>query len=166
MSHEDWYCYGADLIAVGDGVISAVHDGVQDNYPVGTIIPLTNETIAGNHVMIKLADRQYAVYGHMIPGSIKVKVGDIVKKGDVLGKLGNTGRSDVPHLHFQISDSTSLFDIEGLPYVFSEFELEAYSEMLWAPRFQDISIMNYQPVIPPKKHYNELIERYMIIRFY
>ena len=61
------------------------------------------------------------MYAHFQPGSIKVKVGDKVKLGQVIALVGNTGNSTEPHLHFQIMDAGSPLAAEGIPYAFSKF---------------------------------------------
>ena len=61
------------------------------------------------------------MYAHLIKGSVLVEVGDKVKKGDVIAKLGNTGNSNAPHLHFQLMDGPSLLSADGLPYVIDSF---------------------------------------------
>jgi murein DD-endopeptidase MepM/ murein hydrolase activator NlpD len=70
----------------------------------------------------------YAFYAHMQPGSVRVKVGDKVTRGQVLGLLGNTGNSTEPHLHFQICSANSDLESEGLPYAFASFELQGKGE--------------------------------------
>lgn len=165
LDNEDWYCYGADLLAVGDGVVSDIKNGIVENNPVGTKIPINMDNVGGNYVIIKLSENRYACYAHIIPGTIKVNIGDNVKKGDVIAKLGNSGNSDCPHLHFQIVDGNSFLSSEGFPYVFSEFEVEANTVLKFGASIQDLRV-EVQPVSPPKKHYNELMERYDIIKFY
>jgi len=64
------------------------------------------------------------MYAHLIKGSLLVGVGDKVKKGDVLAKLGNTGNSNAPHLHFQLMDGPSFLSADGLPYVIDGFTYE------------------------------------------
>ena len=65
-----------------------------------------------------------AFYAHMQPGSLKVEVGDTVKTGQVIGRLGNTGNSDAAHLHFHIMDGPRPLSSNGLPYRFSGFTSE------------------------------------------
>ena len=98
-------------------------DGIPENVPLAAerAVPITLETIGGNYVMQAVGNRQVAYYAHLQPGSIRVKPGDRVRRGQSLGLLGNSGNSDLPHLHFHISDDSSLAS-EGLPYVFDSFE--------------------------------------------
>jgi len=72
-------------------------------------------------VILSLGGNVFAIYAHVQPGSIKVKPGQQVRRGDVLASLGNSGFSYEPHLHFQIADADGLAG-EGLPYVFSGYE--------------------------------------------
>jgi murein DD-endopeptidase len=122
-SNANFYCYGADLLAVADGRVSDVKDGLPDN--VGSYqdraVPITLETIAGNYVMLDLGQGRFALYAHLQPGSLKVKVGDRVKAGQVLGLLGNSGNSDAPHLHFHLVDANVPLGAEGIPYVLDGF---------------------------------------------
>jgi murein DD-endopeptidase MepM/ murein hydrolase activator NlpD len=81
-------------------------------------VRITRETVAGNYIVIDIGNDVYAVYGHLIPMSLKVKVGDKVKKGQVIGLIGNSGNSDCPHLHFHLeSKSNAFFGGEGIPYL-------------------------------------------------
>jgi murein DD-endopeptidase MepM/ murein hydrolase activator NlpD len=80
-------------------------------------VPITSETVAGNHIVLDLGGGRYAFYAHFQPGSLKVKVGDRVTRGQVIGLVGNSGNSTEPHLHFHISDGVSPLGSEGLPYV-------------------------------------------------
>ncbi len=128
-NNADHHAYGADLLAVADGTIEAVTDGVPENVPGQTpAIPITLDTRGGNLVILDIGDGRYVTYAHLIPGSLTVRVGDRVKRGDVLGKLGNSGNSSAPHLHFHVSE---IFDTQnasglngnGLPFVFESFEI-------------------------------------------
>ncbi len=88
--------------------------------PEGLTIP----QIAGNRVIIDMGSGHYAMYAHLAPGSIQVKVGDHVQQGQKLGLLGNTGNSSAPHLHFQVMDRPSSLDDTSLPFVFDRMNLE------------------------------------------
>jgi murein DD-endopeptidase MepM/ murein hydrolase activator NlpD len=122
--NENWYDYGAEVIAVADAVVSAVKDGIPENVPLSgkRAVPITLETIAGNYVFLNLGHDHFALYAHLQPG-IRVKAGDKVRRGQVLGRLGNSGNSDSPHLHFHIVDGNSPLGSEGLPFVFESYEV-------------------------------------------
>jgi murein DD-endopeptidase MepM/ murein hydrolase activator NlpD len=116
-SNKSYRAYGVEAIAVADGVVTEVKDGVQENVPGQPVaVPITLETIAGNHVVLNIG-QGYAFYAHFQPGSLRVKLGDRVKRGQVLGLVGNSGNSSEPHLHFHLSDKGSPLGAEGLPYI-------------------------------------------------
>ncbi|MBL8207092.1 MAG: M23 family metallopeptidase, partial [Blastocatellia bacterium] len=87
-------------------------------------VPRESLFIGGNHVILDLGNGRYAFDTHLQPGSLRVKVGDKVKVGQVLGLVGNSGNSTEPHLHFHLSDANSPLGSEGLPYVFASFEVQ------------------------------------------
>lgn len=126
LKNASYRCYGADALAVADGVVVATKDGIPENIPGvnSRAVPITLETIGGNHVILDLGNDRYAFYAHLQPGSLRVKVGDKVKVGQVLGLVGNSGNSTEPHLHFHVSDANSPLGSEGLPYVFASFEVQ------------------------------------------
>jgi murein DD-endopeptidase MepM/ murein hydrolase activator NlpD len=64
----------------------------------------------------------FAHYAHLQRGSLAVKVGDRVRRGAVLGRLGQSGQAPLPHLHFQVSNAVTFEESEGLPFVFRNFE--------------------------------------------
>ena len=125
LKNESYHAYGTDALAVGDGIVVAVKDGIPQNVPGDTsrAVPITLETVGGNHVIIDLGRGRHAFYAHLQPGSLKVKVGDHVKRGQVIGLVGNSGNSTEPHLHFHISDGNSPLGSEGVPYGLDGFEI-------------------------------------------
>lgn len=124
--NSDFYGYGEDLLAVADATVVGVKDGIPDNdMAAGKMaVRITMDTIGGNYVVLDIGNGYYAFYAHMIPGSLKVKMGDKVKVGDVLGKLGNSGNSDAPHLHFHITNDINPMSSEGIPYLIRSFEVQ------------------------------------------
>ena len=118
--------YGAEIHAVADGVVTAAQDGIPQNTPTAKTlaVPITLETVGGNHVIVEIERGVYAFYAHMQTGSVRVKVGDKVSRGEVLGLLGNSGNSSEPHLHFHIFDANSELGCEGLPYAFPSYEVQ------------------------------------------
>jgi murein DD-endopeptidase len=122
-SNANFYDYGAEVLAVADARVSDLKDGLPDNVGVTERKSrvVTVDTIVGNYIILDLGHAQFALYAHLQPGSLKVKVGDQVKAGQVLALLGNSGNSDAPHLHFQVTDANSPLGSEGIPYEFESF---------------------------------------------
>ena len=116
LINANYYAYGTELLAVADGVIAATKDSILENVPgkLPTKVNLVN--VGGNFVGIDIGQGKYALYAHVQPGSLRVKVGDRVKRGQVLALLGNSGNSTEPHVHFQIADGPTFLASEGLPY--------------------------------------------------
>jgi murein DD-endopeptidase MepM/ murein hydrolase activator NlpD len=123
--NESYRAYGAEVLAVADATVVAIKDGIPQNIPGehSRAVPITMETIAGNHIILDLGGGRFCMYAHLQPGSLKVKAGDPVKRGQVLALVGNTGNSTEPHLHFQVMDGPSPLGSEGLPYLIGSFEL-------------------------------------------
>ena len=131
--NENWLGYGSEVLAVADGIISEAQDDIPENTPLTPkrAIPIpSNKAVGGNYVILDLGKGNFAFYAHMQPKSIRVKVGDRVRRGKVLGLLGNSGNSDAPHLHFQISNAQSLSEGEGLPFVLESFDVLGQEELL------------------------------------
>ena len=84
-----------------------VKDGIPENVPGinSRAVPITLEMpLAGNHVILDIGGGRFAFYAHLQPGSLRVKLGDKVRRGQVLGLVGNSGNSTEPHLHFHIEN--------------------------------------------------------------
>jgi len=114
--NSNYYAYGTELLAVADGVVAATKDSIPENVPGGRAVKIDLITVGGNFVGIDIGGGTYALYAHVQPGSLRVKVGDRVKRGQVIALLGNSGNSTEPHVHFQIADGPSFLAAEGLPY--------------------------------------------------
>ena len=123
--NENYYAHGQDALAVADGIVVLTKDSIPENVPGVTsrAVPITMETVGGNFVILDIGGGHFAFYAHLRPGSLRVKKGDRVTRGQVVGIVGNTGNSTEPHLHFHISDSPSPLGSEGIPYVHERFEL-------------------------------------------
>ncbi len=96
-----YYSYGKPVYASAPGYVSKVMSGVEDN-PINRI---NAEDNWGNYVTIYHGDSLYTLYAHLKNNSINVKEGDYIYCGDKIAQLGNSGRSAVPHLHFQVQTS-------------------------------------------------------------
>jgi murein DD-endopeptidase MepM/ murein hydrolase activator NlpD len=140
---DDYYAYGADVLAAANGrVTSIANDQPEDP----SAMQRPNETqeayfarlqkeqaerlakgltaIAGNYVMIDHGKNEYSLYAHLQPGSVRVRVGDQLKAGDVIGKLGSSGNSTEPHLHFQVCDKPNPLMCAGIPANFSNVTVQ------------------------------------------
>jgi len=126
LDNKNYYAFGVDALAVADGIVTEVKDGIPLNVPGenSRAVPITLETVGGNHVIIDIGNGNYAFYAHLQPGSLRVKLGDKVRRGQVVGLVGNTGNSTEPHLHFHVSNGSSPLGSEGLPYQLKSFEVE------------------------------------------
>ena len=120
--NSNYYAYGTELLAVADGIVAATKDSIPENVPGGRAVKIDLITVGGNFVGIDIGGGKYALYAHVQPGSLRVKVGDRVKRGQVIALLGNSGNSTEPHVHFQIADGPSFLAAEGLPYAI-DFEV-------------------------------------------
>ena len=120
---DQFYVYGADVYAVANGTVVSVQDGKPDATPNKAMTPKTLSDFGGNQVMLEIAPKVYAVYAHLQPGSLRVKVGDTVKVGATLAKIGNTGPSLGPHLHFGLLNRPDLFTGRSLPFVIDSYTL-------------------------------------------
>ena len=125
LKNSSYYAYGNDALAVADGIVTEVKDSIPENVPGinSRAVPITLETVGGNHVIIDIGGGRYAFYAHLQPGSIRVKLGARVKRGQVLGLVGNSGNSTEPHLHFHVSDASSPLGSEGVPYIFESLQI-------------------------------------------
>lgn len=121
----DWIRHGADgknlsrgeeALAVAAATVVTVIDGVPEHPPGKPDL----YNVTGNSVVLDLGGGEWALYAHLVPGSIRVKVGERVAAGQPLGKIGNSGNSSEPHLHFQLMDAPRLVDAAALPAAFSD----------------------------------------------
>jgi hypothetical protein len=118
----DFPAYGKPVLSVADGKVVDVVDKYPDVKPGVLDQDLTLNDAGGNHVIVDIGGGRYAFYAHLKPGSIKVKEGDRVRSGQVLARLGNSGNTTAPHLHFHVMDAPLPLGADhNLPYVFDSF---------------------------------------------
>jgi Peptidase family M23 len=119
--NSDWVGFGEPIHAVADGTAVVAVDGKPDIPPMTKNPGLrTPEDYAGNKVVIAIGHGRYAVFDHLLRGSVAVRRGQRVRAGQVIGKLGNT---DGPHLHFGIQTRPDALS-QGLPFEIDDFVLE------------------------------------------
>jgi hypothetical protein len=132
---RDCYAWGVEIHAPFDGEIVHASDGVAERrwiHPLrelvlvlknaGTFSPDRLPLVLGNHVIMQRGDI-FAGFAHLLPGSVAVEAGQTVRRGDVLGRIGHTGNSTAPHLHFQLMDSPELMTAKGVPCAFRTYEV-------------------------------------------
>ncbi|MDD7939630.1 M23 family metallopeptidase [Actinomycetospora lutea] len=104
---EDFLIFGQPVLAVADGRITEVVDGLPD-LPVGGY---TRRDMAGNHLVLDVGGGHHVLYGHLKQGSVRPGVGEQVRRGQVLAQVGDSGNSGEPHLHLQVQNRPT-FDVE------------------------------------------------------
>jgi len=122
---NSWLGYGEEVLAVADGKIAAAMDGMPEPAKVDpgkpTRVPL--QDASGNYVSLDLGGGRYVFYEHLKTGSITVKAGQTVHRGEVIGRLGYTGETTGPHLHMHVADANAPLDAEGMPYALDRYTL-------------------------------------------
>lgn len=120
---ESYTIFGKPVLAVAEATVVSITEGQPEQMPGKYPTNITLDAADGNSVILDLGQGRYALYAHMQPGSVKVRPGDKVKRGQVLGLVGNTGNSVAPHLHFQLMDGPSSLASNGLPYEIDGFQV-------------------------------------------
>lgn len=138
VSLNDYYCYSQEVYAPCDGIVVQAEDGYKENARTNLFSDFTNayknahyfdpkkddvQSVAGNYIIIQYSDNVYAALCHLQTDSIQVSVGQNIKKGDFIGRVGHSGNSFAPHLHFQLMDSSDITTANGLPCAFEKYEL-------------------------------------------
>jgi len=160
---HSYTAYGAEVLAVADGTVVATLDTLDDQVPGALPDPSTInlETVDGNHVILDLGDGHFGFYAHLQKGSVTVKPGDRVRRGQVLGLLGNTGNSSAPHLHFHLMDGPSVLGADGLPYAYDAFRLAGHVDAASTP--ERVSSDSLLPSPEPRR--NQLLLDLDIVDF-
>ncbi len=155
---KDYYCYDKSVVAPADGIVVEIIDGVEDN-TIGDVNLVQNW---GNSIVIKHTEYLYTQLSHLKKGSFKVNKGDFVRRGDILARCGNSGRSPYPHLHFQMQ-ATPYIGSKTLDYPVNHYikkyednyELHSYDKPVLNDTVSNITINNLLKnalnLIPGKK---------------
>jgi hypothetical protein len=120
--NELYFAFGQPVHAAGAGRVVDAHDGEPDDRRVNPAAQAARETaMGGNYVVIDHLNGEYSWFGHLRNGSVKVKPGQMVNQGEVIGQIGASGDSLFPHLHYELRTGPGMRDVEGLPSYFSGF---------------------------------------------
>lgn len=127
--NEDYYAFGQPLSAPCDAEVVFAVDGVKDNIPGKMNTMLT----IGNSVLLKTKNNEYILFAHFKQGTIKVKKGDKVKIGQLLGQCGNSGNSSEAHLHFHIQDEEDFNVATGIKCFFEKVKVNGVVKSDYSP---------------------------------
>jgi hypothetical protein len=145
---RDCYGWGQPVHAAFDGVVIQAVDGVPERQWLHVVreswLAVKNTLafarrgldpvrLAGNHVIVG-AGGTYALYAHLAPGSVAVTSGQRVRVGEVLGRVGHSGNSTAPHLHFQLMDSADPLRARGIPCAFASYLVQRDGQWLRVER--------------------------------
>ena len=132
---RECYAWGSPILAPFDGEVVRAVDGIPERARVHplrelgivlknalTFTPARLTAVLGNHVILCRGDL-FAGFAHLAPGSVAVREGQVVRRGEVIGRVGHTGNSSTPHLHFQLMDSADLLAARGVPCAFESYEV-------------------------------------------
>ena len=155
---ESYHVYGDPVLTVADGEVAMAVDRLPD-VPPGRLPDLDVADADGNHVILDIGDGLYVLYAHLQPGSVALSAGDRVTRGQVLGRVGNSGNTLEPHLHLQVVDAPSALLANGVPYVFDRFAItgvdrEGTADFDRATKTGEPAAIT--PVAPPTRHEREL----------
>ena len=124
-----YFNYRDTLYAVADGTVLRIRDGRPENNGDAHDAPInTLDELGGNYLVLDIGGGQYAFYAHCVPSSFMVREGDVVKEGQPIALLGNSGNSDAPHLHFEITDGPDILFSRGIPFVLKRYIKKGESE--------------------------------------
>ncbi|WP_345982751.1 M23 family metallopeptidase [Streptomyces sp. DSS69] len=122
--------FGAPLLAVADATVVRASDGQRDHLSRNSLPALAFlmliegnvrsvlgvRRVLGNHLVLDLGDGTYAAYAHVRRGSLQVRAGDTVRAGQEIARVGNSGNTTEPHLHFHLMDGPDPDDALGVPF--------------------------------------------------
>ncbi len=139
---EQYYAYGEPVFSIGDGVVvSTMNEMTESDQNLKQVTETSEEFLSrtmmnqqkllqkgfkyttGNYVIIEHSNNEYSYYLHLKPGSVMLKEGDRVKKGQPIGNIGHSGNSTEPHLHFHLSNSAVIDYSRSIPVQFDNIEL-------------------------------------------
>jgi hypothetical protein len=131
--NENYYGFGVPILATGNGRVAALHDGEPDNRRFNQAELASSW---GNYVIIDHLNGEYSLFSHLKQGSIRVKVGQEVKQGEIIAQMGASGDALFPHLHYELRNGIGASAVEGLPSYFTSFRRLLGSEPVVVKRGQ------------------------------
>lgn len=132
------YCWGKEIYAPCNGKIIESKDGYKERHRVHILTDILAiyknsltfnlkkkgfQPVVGNYIIMECDSNVYAFFAHFQKDSIAVSVGENVQKGQFLGKVGHSGNSTEPHLHFHLMDNSDLTRAKGISCAFEKYEV-------------------------------------------
>ena len=155
--NENYIVFGDPIYAVAPGRVVSVLTDLPENTPPTPLADLNTQNALGNHIIQDLGGGRYALYAHMQPGSIPagIGVGSRLARGQAIGRVGNTGSSTAPHLHFHISDGPDAVGSQGRPYVVDGF---TFTNTVRNPDAvgDELAVADLAPATPPGRRTRQL----------
>jgi hypothetical protein len=165
---KNYTIFGSPVLAVADGTVVSARNDLPEQVPGALPANLPIAEADGNFIVLDIGGGAYVLYAHLQPGSVLVGAGARVKRGDVLGKVGNTGNSQAPHLHLHVMDGPSPLLSNGIPYVFDGFTITAI-DSAGTPDFDKAEAtgtpLTLTPFTPPRRFQNVLPLDLSIVEF-
>lgn len=165
---KNYVIFGRPVLAVADGTVVSARNDLPEQVPGALPAGLPIAEADGNFIVLDIGGGAYVLYAHLQPGSVLVGAGARVKRGDVLGKVGNTGNSQAPHLHLHVMDGPSPLLANGIPYVFDSFAITAV-DRAGTPDFDRAEAtgapLTLTPFTPPRRFNNVLPLDLSVVEF-
>jgi hypothetical protein len=164
---KSYAIFGEEVHAVADGTVVGTRNDLAEQTPGTYPANIPIDEADGNYVVLAIGDGFYVNYAHMQPGSIRPKLGAKVKRGDVIGLVGNSGNSVAPHLHLHVMDGSSPLAAEGLPYLYDQFKITgqvASTKDFDASEGTGVPLV-LLPGIKPSEHSDQLILDQNVVTF-
>jgi Peptidase family M23 len=164
---KSYTIYRKEVLAVADATVASTIEGLPNQTPGKMPENIAIEEADGNSVILDLGGGRYALYAHLDPGSVRVHKGDTVKRGQVIGLVGNTGNSLAPHLHFHVMSGALPLASNGLPYEIDDFLVTASTPgtVAFDAAEEKGTPLATTPISPPRHAKHEMPLDQMIISF-
>ena len=123
---EDFYAWGQSVSAIAPGRVAAIETHHVDQ----SLGETDGQNPTGNVVVIEHAPGIYGWYAHLMEGSVAVELGEEIAADAVLGRVGNSGNTNFPHLHIHLSDRFEFAEAQGLPLTFTTGRMLVFNDQL------------------------------------
>ncbi len=122
---NNYYSYKQNIICPRDGVVFDLVNLYDDTKIVDERKVICDvKDIRGNYILIKHDNNEYSLICHILKDSFKVQIGDFVKEGQELAKVGNSGNTMGPHIHYQVQNGYDYKTAKGIPITFKDVKVQ------------------------------------------